>query len=184
LDTYLQNPLALISLNPGTLAPLEGLVAAGLTALVYAQWKHLPLWPTMDALAPGLSVFAVFVGFAHLSSGDAYGASTQLPWAIELWGERRHPSQVYEILVAAIILLLLWRSRRWAVFNGFLFLEWLAMTAFGRMILESFRGDSVIVLGSLRVAQGISAGILLTALGAIHVLARRAVAPQPQDPVG
>jgi phosphatidylglycerol:prolipoprotein diacylglycerol transferase len=174
LDAYLQNPLAFVSLNPDALAPLEGIVAAGLVAWIYAQRKCLPLWPTLDALAPGFSVFAVFVGFAHLSSGDAFGAPANLPWAIELWGERRHPSQIYEILAAALILLLVWRSRRWTMFSGFLFLEWSAASALGRLILEVFRGDSLIVLGSLRGAQVASAVALLVSLGVMHVLARRA----------
>ena len=52
LEVYLENPLALVSLNPRTLAPLEGLVAAGIVALIYAQRKRLPLWPTLDVLAP------------------------------------------------------------------------------------------------------------------------------------
>ena len=175
LNAYVQNPLALISLNPDALAPLEGAVTAGLVAWIYAQRKGLPLWPTLDALAPGFSVFAVFVGFAHLSSGDAFGAPTELPWAIELWGERRHPSQIYEILAAVLILLLVWRSRRWPMFSGFLFLEWLIATALGRLILEVFRGDSSIVLGRLRAAQFTSALILLISLGVMHVLANRAI---------
>ncbi len=175
LNAYVQNPLALISLNPEALAPLEGVVAAGLAAWVYAQRKGLPLRSTLDALTPGFSVFSVFVGIAHLSSGDAFGAPTELPWAIELWGARRHPSQIYEILAAALILLLVWRSRRWPMFSGFLFLEWLAATALGRLILEVFRGDSLIVLGSLRAAQLTSALILLVSLGAMHALARRTI---------
>ncbi|HEY68948.1 MAG TPA: prolipoprotein diacylglyceryl transferase, partial [Anaerolineae bacterium] len=81
LNAYVQNPLALISLNTDALAPLEGVVAAGLVAWIYARRKASSLWPTLDALTPGFSVFAVFVGFAHLSSGDAFGAPTQLPWA-------------------------------------------------------------------------------------------------------
>jgi phosphatidylglycerol:prolipoprotein diacylglycerol transferase len=180
LDAYVQNPLAFISLNMDALAPLEGIVAAGLAAWIYAQRKGLALLPTLDALTPGFSAFAVFVGIAHLSSGDAFGATTQLPWAIELWGAYRHPSQIYEILAAALILLLVWRSRRWPMFSGFLFLEWLAATALGRLILEAYRGDSAIVLGSLRAAQLASAVILLVSLWAMHVLARRATVEEEE----
>ena len=91
LDIYLENPLAIISLNPSTLSMLEGIAAAGIVAVVYGHRKRLPLWPTLDTLTPGLALTAVFVGLAHLSSGEAFGAETQLPWAIELWGAYRHP---------------------------------------------------------------------------------------------
>ncbi len=51
LDVYLENPLGLFSLNPSTLAPLDGMVAGLVAATIYGQRKKLPLWPTLDALA-------------------------------------------------------------------------------------------------------------------------------------
>ena len=49
LQVYSKDPLGLISLNPNTLAPFEGVVAALVVALIYGQRKHLPLFPTLDA---------------------------------------------------------------------------------------------------------------------------------------
>jgi phosphatidylglycerol:prolipoprotein diacylglycerol transferase len=184
LDAYLSNPLALFSLTPGTLSPLDGFVAAGIIAVIYAQRRKLPSWPTLDALAPSFALVAVFVGAAHLSSGDAFGTVTDVPWAIELWGARRHPTQIYEIIGAAFIFLGTWRLRTRTAFSGFLFLIWLSMMAAGRLLLEGFRGDSVIILGSLRSVQLMSLAVLLTALALLHVLARRKPAepaPSPAD---
>ena len=58
-------------------------------------------------------------------------------------------------------------------FAGFLILVWLALVAAGSLILDGFRGDSVIVLGSLRTAQLLNLAVLMTALAGLHVLARR-----------
>ena len=66
------------------------------------QRRHLPLWRSLNALTPSLSAFPVSVGVAHLSSGDAFGTPASMPWAIELWGARRHPTQVYEILLGLL----------------------------------------------------------------------------------
>jgi prolipoprotein diacylglyceryl transferase len=173
LDIYLANPLALLSLSAGTLAPLEGVVVGGIVALVYGQRKRLPLWTTLDVLSPALGLFAVFVGLAHFSSGDAFGAESQVPWAIELWGASRHPTQVYETLLAGLILGIVLRLRTSDAFPGFLFLAWLALSAQSRLFLEAFRGDSVIILGNLRQAQLVSLLVLLLALGSLHILARR-----------
>lgn len=176
LDAYLENPLALFSLNPGTLSMLEGVVAAGIVSVIYAQRKRLPLWLTLDTLTPSLALMAVFVGLAHLSSGDAFGAETQLPWAIELWGASRHPTQVYEILLAVMVLGLVWRVQPRISSSGLLFLIWLSLTAMTRLFVEGFRGDSVVVLGSLRSAQLVSLAILLLAMAAMHVLVKREIA--------
>lgn len=179
LDAYLSNPLALVSLSPNTLSTLEGVVTAGIVALIYAQRRGLSLWPTLDALTPSFALFAIFIGAAHLSSGNAFGAETQLPWAVDLWGARRHPSQVYEILATGLIFFGVWRIRLTEAFSGFLTLTWLAMAVASRLLLEGFRGDSVIVLGGLRVAQLASLVILLVSLAMLHILSHRQPTTNP-----
>ncbi len=170
LDVYLNEPLSFFSLNPNTLAPLEGGVAALIVALIYGQRRGLPLWPSLDALTPGLALFSVFIGLTHLSNGDAFGAPTSMPWAIELWGAQRHPSQVYEILAALLILLAVQRLKFRSHISGFVFVSWMAMTALSRLLLEAFRGDSVIVLGGVRSAQLISLAIILASMLTLHLL--------------
>ncbi len=178
-DVYLGNPLDLLSLNPNTLDVQAGLAAAFIAALVYGARKGLPLWPALDALTPSFAVLAIAIGLAHIASGDAFGRATDLPWAIELWGERRHPTQFYETLLAAgILAAALWLRRR-TPFSGFVFLTWVALSAAARLLLEAFRGDSVIILGGLRQAQLAGFLILASALLMLHLLARRATVSGP-----
>jgi len=172
LDIYLDNPLSLFSLNPTTLAPLEGSLTGLAAAAYYGYRKGLPLWPTLDVLTPGLAALGLAVGFAHLASGDAFGAETSLPWAIELWGARRHPTQIYEVLTAGFIFWLIWEIRYKTPAPGFLFLTWVALSALSRLVIEAFRGDSIIVLDSLRSAQFSSLVVLTVALIGMHVLVR------------
>jgi len=173
LPVYAQDPLALLFLNPATLALTEGAFTALVVALVLAKKYRLPLWPSLDASTTFLAAFSVSVGLAHLSSGDAFGAPASVPWAIELWGASRHPSQGYEIIGAAVVLLVVWRLRRVPGYPGFLILSWLALAAGTRLLLEAFRGDSVIILGTLRSAQVVSLAVLVASLAALHVRARR-----------
>ncbi len=170
-NAFLPNLASLFSLNPGLLDPSGGLLAGALAALVYGSRKRLPFWSTLDALTPGLALFSVFLGLAHLASGDAFGAPTHLPWGIYLWGEVRQPSQVYEILAAGIILWVVWPQGRLsnppaqiALTSGRAFLTFLALSAAARIFLEAFRGDSVLVFDRLRLAQLIAWGVLAVAL--------------------
>lgn len=176
LNVYAENPASLFSLNPSTLATEEGMLTGLVAGLVYAWRKAMPLWSTLDALAPGLAAFWIALGFSNLASGDAFGAPSRLPWAIDLWGEQRHPSQIYEILAAILILWLVWRIKRWNAFPGFLFLSWLGLAAGSRLILEAARGDSLIEFGSLRSAQVVSLGVLVLAMVGLHLLGRRRLA--------
>jgi len=176
ISVYIDNPLSLFSLNPATLAAAEGIFVGLLAALIYAQRKDLPLWPTLDTLAPGFAVFALALGFSHVASGDAFGAPSTVPWAIALWGAQRHPSQLYEIAGAIIVLLIIWRIKKQKTFAGFTFLAWVSLLAASQIFLEAFRGDSIIILDSLRRNQVVGLVITLGALLGMHLLAREQVA--------
>lgn len=180
-DVYLASPLSLLALTPVTLAPMDGAALGLIACLVYGQRNRLPLWATLDSLTPGLAAVMVALGFAHLSSGDAFGAPASLPWAINLWGADRHPSQVYEILAAGAILGLVIGLGRKAQFPGMAFLAFIALTAGARLFLEAFRGDSVIVLTVVRQAQLGALIILLLALVGLHLRARAEMSRAPQD---
>ncbi len=110
-SAFFANPISIISLNPGLLDLWTGLATALIVAFAFGQRKRMDFWPTLDALTPGLAVFAVALGFSHLASGSAFGMPADVPWAFHLWGENRHPSQVYEILAAISILVLFWPEK-------------------------------------------------------------------------
>jgi phosphatidylglycerol---prolipoprotein diacylglyceryl transferase len=153
-QAFLANPLSLISLNPGLFDPLAGGAAGLIAGLIYGNRKRLPFWGTLDALTPLLGVLAIAAALSNLASGAAFGAPADLPWAIELWGASRHPTQVYEILAAALILV--------------------ALTAAARLFLETFRGDSYLLPYGLRSAQLAAWAVLALALIGLRKLQREA----------
>ncbi len=163
-SVYLETPLSLFALNPQTLSPLDGALIGVLFAIVYGRRKQLPLRATLDALAPGLAAFMIAVGVSHFLSGDAFGAPTDLPWGIYLWDEVRHPTQVYEIILAIGVFLVVWKQPLGRAGTGLNFLLLVALSSGARLFLEAFRGDSLIWLDGWRAAQIISLGILMLSL--------------------
>jgi phosphatidylglycerol:prolipoprotein diacylglycerol transferase len=171
-QAFAGSPLDVFSRNLGLFDPLIGAVVGVLAAAIYAQRKHLPLLSTLDALTPGLAVFAIALALSHLASGDAYGAPADLPWSFELWGIRRHPTQVYETIAAALVLGYLWPGRNFlgTLEPGGYFLYFITITSAARLVLEGFRGDSVLLPGGFRLAQVIAwiiFGICLYAINRI-----------------
>jgi phosphatidylglycerol:prolipoprotein diacylglycerol transferase len=162
---FVDNPAALVSLDPGLLDPWAGLAGGALAALVYGQRKGMRFWATLDALTPLLALLAVFVALAHAASGAAFGAATDLPWGIELWGAVRHPSQLYAALGAGAILFLLWKRFALPGSGGRTFLAFAALTCGLAVFLAAFRGDSRLVLGGIRQEQVLAlAGLGLSLL--------------------
>lgn len=160
LNSFTGNFTNIFSLNPGLLDPFGGLVAATLAAFIYGQRNKFPLWETLDALTPLFAVMMIGVGISHLSSGNAYGAETSMPWSVNLWGAKRHPSQVYEIIASLITLAIIWHDFSKVRNSGLIFLKFAMITSIWLILIEGFRGDSQTLLAGIRSGQ-ISAFVIL-----------------------
>jgi phosphatidylglycerol---prolipoprotein diacylglyceryl transferase len=104
---------------------------------------------------------------------------TQVPWGIELWGAVRHPTQIYAILAAISIALIVWPRKSKGDHKGLrqpgvLFLTFLALTATARIFIETFHGDSVLLPGSVRALQVFAWFVLAVSL---WLLGKRLSAP-------
>jgi prolipoprotein diacylglyceryltransferase len=165
-SAFAANPLSLLSINPGLFDPLAGVFIGICAAAIYIYRKQLPFWSTLDALTPFFAVLAVAQGIAHFAAGSAFGTPTDLPWGINLWGATRHPTQIYEILLAAIILLAVYLidKSQLGQTSGFTFLSFIALSSAARLFSEAFRGDSTLIGNGFRSAQIISWLVLATCL--------------------
>lgn len=157
---YASKPLSLLALTPTTLLPLMGFLVGAITFWILIDHQNLKLRPTLDVLAPGLALFMVFVGLAHVLSGDAYGAPANVPWAIRLWNDYRHPTQFYETLFALMIFTVICARFPKPEGAGLNFLLVVILSSASRLLLEAFRGDSVFLPGGFREAQLIALAVM------------------------
>lgn len=169
-SAFVEDPISLLSRNFGLFDPLSGVVIALLAAAIYGQRKHISLLPTLDAITPLLAVFMVALPLANLASGSAYGAPSSLPWAIDLWGETRHPVQIYEALGAGAILYALWPGKYRLTKPGMYFFTFIGYSAFARLFFEGFRGSSAVTFLNLRVAQIAALAVLAAVLWQVNRL--------------
>lgn len=153
---YLSKPLSLLALTPTTLSPSTGLTVGLIAFAIFIQRKTILIRPALDAIAPALALFMAFVGLAHILSGDAYGAPTNVPWAIRLWNEYRHPSQFYETFIALTVFLVIRERFPKPEGAGLNFLLVVTLSSASRVFLEAFRGDSAFLPGGFREAQVIA----------------------------
>ncbi len=160
LSAFVISPASLVSLNPSLWDSAGGIVI-GLVISSWYGFRHKVLfWSVLDALTPGLAVVMIALGLANLASGNAYGEPAQLPWSIYLWGEWRHPVQVYETLGAGLIFLLkvilpLYRShqKEQPKLPGVFFLDFAAWSAALHLFLGAFRADATLIAGQFRAIQ-------------------------------
>ncbi len=168
-QAFLSSPLSLLSLTPQMLSLEAGALTALLVSLVVLQRAGLPFWKTLDALTTFFSILALAVGLSHVASGERFGIPTSLAWGVDLWGVRRHPTQIYEVILSLGILLAVWIPRKslktdlFFEIAGGRFLLFVFLTAIAQAIVETFRADSL-WMGPLRQVHIISWLVLVVSL--------------------
>lgn len=155
LPAFIKSPIGIISINPDIFDPLGASAAAVIVALVYGQRLGLLFWNTLDALTPFFATISIGLGLSHLAAGTAFGNETDMPWGINLWNATRHPTQIYETLASLLIFGLIWFKKH-DPRPGILFLTFATLTAASQLFIQSFRGDSTLILNGLNQGQVIA----------------------------
>jgi prolipoprotein diacylglyceryltransferase len=176
---YRDAPLAALSPTPTAFAWAEGMTVGLLVGLIYWLRYRLPAGATLDAVAPGLVLALALERLGAFLGGRNFGEPTTLPWGVVMWGEARHPSQIYEMMALLIILGILWWWRERQSFEGQSFVLLLALYASSRLFLEAFRADALLMSGGVRAVQVIALGVMLVALWYLY---RRRFAAKANTP--
>lgn len=152
-----------------------GLFFGAAGAFFYGRYKQLPLWPTLDALTPGLLGALITISLADFLAGPGYGKLTNMPWGVSVFGIRRHPVQLYEIAIGLLALVFWWQITKPRArnaqhsFPGQACLLTAVLYSTGRLFIETFRDNAWLTAGGYHIVQIIA---LLMLLGSLVLLAR------------
>ncbi len=157
---YGREPLSALIPSTTALLPETGWLCGIVFAAIYLWRKHLFSPDLPDLIAPGIAVFAMGMALGSFFSGDSFGIPAQLPWSIYLWGEWRHPVQLYEAAgLAAILVALLYLLRR-RVPEGVVALAFVGLYGGLRALIDATRAGVPTLFG-LRITQlaGVAAAV-------------------------
>lgn len=155
----------------GGLAIHGGIIGGLIGGWLYLKRKSVPFWRMADTVALCLIIGQAFGRFGNFMNGDAHGRPTEMPWGIvfpeasiagrEFPGVPLHPAMLYELVINVAIFCLLWFViRKWPHKNGFIFALYIALYSCGRLFVEHFRADSL-MLGPFKAAQVVSIVIII-----------------------
>jgi phosphatidylglycerol:prolipoprotein diacylglycerol transferase len=143
-----------------------GLIFGLIFYLVYSLWLKKFNFQKSYLLIPGL-VFGHGLGrIGCFLAGCCYGSLSNLPWAVKMDSEFRHPVQLYE---AFILFLLGYWTLRWIEkkeTNLYIVTRYLLIYSVARFGIEFFRGDEIrgVFWLSLSASQLISIAIFICTL--------------------
>lgn len=149
-------------------------------SVIWFYRRHkLPVMPMLDIIAIGGVILHAFGRMGCFFAGCCYGAETDGPIFITFSNEASiaptnvhlHPTQLYSVTLLISIFIFLWMFKRHKHFEGQLFFIYIMLYAFGRGIIEIFRGDirrGFIIEDLLSHSQLISL-ILIAVVGIIYI---------------
>jgi phosphatidylglycerol:prolipoprotein diacylglycerol transferase len=183
-DEFANQPLSeIFMIQHGGLVYYGSLIGATAAAFIYMWWKKLPLWKTLDVLAPSIALGNAFGRIGCLLNGCCYGRACNLPWAIRFPADNPlhppttpvHPAEIYDALLNVALYLFLARLFRRKKFDGQIFAAYLIGYAIFRSIAELFRGDYPPdhIHNGLTSAQVVSIPIFVAGLALAVILSRR-----------
>jgi phosphatidylglycerol:prolipoprotein diacylglycerol transferase len=120
-----------------------GLIFGLIFYLIYSLWRKKFNFKKSYLLIPGLAFGHAVGRVGCFLTGCCYGSQCDLPWAISMHGESRHPVQLYEAIALLLLgyLTLWWIKKKKS--NADIITNYLMLYSVVRFIIEFFRGDEV-----------------------------------------
>ncbi len=195
-EALLADPLSAI-FSRGGMVWYGGFAGATLLVVIEIKRRALPLGQIADLASPTLAIGYAVGRMGCFLVGDDYGRPTggwmgirfpdgtppttvealernfgiQVdPALVERFGQvvPVHPTQLYEIAMASLIFLVLWKLRVHEHGAGWLFWICLTLLSAERLLVEFVRVKDDRFFGPLTIAQGIAITLVLVGLWGVH----------------
>jgi phosphatidylglycerol:prolipoprotein diacylglycerol transferase len=149
--------LSVFSLNPALLDPLGGILIAIVSGYFVAARNQQTNLDLLDDLVPLFSVLLASIHLSNFASGSGYGTLSNLPWAIDLWGGMRHPTQLYYLCAnLAVMYITLVYKRPGTEIAGRTTILFVILTTGYSVILNTFQDPAGHLLWGFRSTQLLS----------------------------
>ena len=175
-DFYLRFPTEIIAIRHGGIS-IHGAIIGGASGLwLFARRHKLNIKKLFDTVAVGLPLAQAIGRWGNFFNSEAFGAPTNLPWKLYIAPQYRpipyqndlffHPTFLYESILDVVIfvILFLMAKNNKIKKDGNLVLLYLVLYSIVRIIVESFRIDSVKYVLGQPVAIFVSVGIIILSI--------------------
>ena len=164
-DNYRGNFIQMLNLRAGGLAIHGGIIAGVIVSYIVAKRKNIKFSNLADLIMPQVALAQAIGRWGNFFNSEAHGGPTNLPWAITVYGEKVHPTFLYESIWCFFIFILLIFLSNKIKFNGQIALLYAMLYSFERFWVEGLRTDSLMI-GQFRQAQVLSLVVFILALSA------------------
>src|SRR5262249_14457529 len=180
------DPIAALEIWKGGLGIWGAIALGALGAWIGCRRRGIPLPALADAVAPAIVAAQAIGRLGNYFNQELYGGPTSLPCGLEIRGrvnaatgipdplngvalgpplEIVHPTFLYEMLWdLAVVALVVWADRRFALGHGRAFALYVAGYTAGRFWIELMRADPATMIFGIRINVITSAVVFLGAI--------------------
>jgi phosphatidylglycerol:prolipoprotein diacylglycerol transferase len=165
-DQLTQDPLYIFKITEGGMSFHGGMLGVAVALWLYGRKIGKRVFELTDFGAPLVPLGLGFGRIGNFINSELWGKATDVPWAFNINGVGRHPSQLYEAFLEGVVLfVILWtfssRRRPYMAVTG-MFLLWYGVF---RFFVEFFRLPDAdigyLAFGWVTMGQTLSAPMIL-----------------------
>lgn len=184
-EFYLRFPTEIIAIRHGGISIHGALIGGTIGLWIFAKRHKINPIKLCDVCAIGVSIAQAIGRWGNFFNSEAFGTPTNLPWKLYIAPQYRpipyqdyqyfHPTFLYESvldIVIFIILMFLVKTNKLKK-DGNLALIYLILYSIVRILVESFRIDSVRYVLGMPVAIFVSIGIIIISVALLVINYKR-----------
>lgn len=176
-DYYSQHPSEIPAVWNGGIAIHGALIGAVVTAYFFTKKKNVSFWKVADIAAPSIILGQAIGRWGNFINQEAHGGEVTRAFLENLMlpdfiinqmyinGAYYQPTFLYESVWNLLGFVLLMSLRKVNLRRGEIFLSYVIWYSIGRFFIEGLRTDSLMLTDMLRIAQVISIGLIVLAVG-------------------
>jgi phosphatidylglycerol:prolipoprotein diacylglycerol transferase len=177
-DQLTQDPFYIFKITDGGMSFHGGMIGVAVALWLYGRKIGKRVFELTDFAAPLVPLGLGFGRVGNFINSELWGKVTEVPWAFNINGVGRHPSQLYEALLEGLVLfVILWtyssRPRPYMAVTG-MFLLWYGIL---RFFVEFFRLPDAdlgyLAFGWVTMGQTLSAPMIIAGAAMILLAYRR-----------
>jgi len=179
-EYYLQHPGQILAVWQGGMA-FYGAIFGGALALMIGSWRYgMNIWSVLDLGALGMTIGQAFGRIGNIINGDIVGYPTGGRWGFvytsqDTFAPRNvavQPANLYELLIAVALFILLWSIRKRVQPEGMLAMLYIVLYSVSQFLIFFVR-DNVVLFHGLKQAQLTAIVVTVLTIPFIVYLLRR-----------
>ena len=179
-EYYLQHPSQILAVWQGGMA-FYGAIFGGALALLIGSWRYgMNFWSVLDLGALGMTIGQAFGRIGNIINGDIVGYPTGGRWGFvytsqDTFAPRNvavQPANLYELLIAVALFILLWSIRKRVQPEGMLAMVYIVLYSVSQFLIFFVR-DNVVLFHGLKQAQLTAIVVTVLTIPFIVYLLRR-----------